>query len=250
MIKKIVVLVMLFFLNVIISNGWAKETDKQFFSEKPTAQEFADGFYLVETGKFDLYDVLNEIELLGNACINGIDNLIFSDNIKPNLPELIGIDGEKVKASNFVVNANKEYALLALGRINSFDAFDILFKVLNKSDDINLKAISLTLLDSEYKQKIIEDDIEPKKELIKYFIDYLEDSTFIDYYGTKLDRISKNGIKNWIGKDFGDFQDEKLIVVDDKISFEKITKEKKIKYWNDIEPKIKWNKKTSLFEIN
>lgn len=222
--------------------------NNKIFTEAPTAQEFADAFYQIEIGIYDPYDVLSEIELLGDRCSKELDKLIFSEKIKPILPELVGIDGGIVKES-IEVATNKRYGILALERINTIDAYDILFDVIKKHDDIELKAMALNIINNKYKERVILDEIEPDKHFLKYFIDYLEDLTHIKSYNIKFDKICRNGLKIWLGKDFGDYVEEQDINDELDIPHEKLTKEDKDKWWDDNSPKIKWNKKKNKFEI-
>jgi len=238
-----------YFLNPTVRNNLSFQNEKSIFSGKPTAQEFADVFYLTETGYHDPYDVLREIETIGDVCTKELDKLIFSDKIKPNPPNLVGIDGEKIDVKTLKLETKKEYALLALERIGSVKAFDVVLDVIKKHDDIEIIAMAMNIINVEYREKVIRDEIEPDKHFLKYFVDYLEDLTYVNAYNIKLDKICRNGLKIWLGKDYGDYVEESDIKDEENAPHKKLTKDEKDKWWEDNSPKIKWNKDKNKFEI-
>jgi hypothetical protein len=205
-------------------------------SDNPTAREFAE---LFTSDDLEAHEAIERAAKKGEKAISGLEGILFSESIRSSRPGTI--EGE-------MMNPNRILVALALEKIGSMKAFDVLIEAAMTHNNVEVRAVALNIINTSYNAKVKSEILKPKKVVVDALLRNSDDSTFIGYLQKPVCQIAQEGLMIWLGLDFGDpiFQDE--CVKAGKDQKKTSATEYSRLWWKENGTKLNWNKESQHFE--
>lgn len=235
----ITVILLLIILNADLFCQIANKVNDIKISDIPTSEELNSEFLLATKGKHDPYEVMSKVVSKKDNAIEALDNFLFSQSQLQKPGDTVKID-----------EPNKQYAIYSLMGIASPKAIQVLYKAAVTHPDKEVKALALRMFAWNMYYKAQNDQNEPDKKILHLLINNADDTTYCSSIRKRIGEISREGIKNWTGEDYGELPlEHEMVKLDDKtpaISIESYRED----WWQKNNLKISWNRDTQHFLTN
>lgn len=234
-----IIIVFFMLLNVEIFSQQNINNEDIKISDKPTSAELNNEFLLAKNGKHDVYKVMSKVVSKKDNAVDALDNYLFSQSQLEKPGDTVNIDG-----------LCKQYAIYSLMGIASPKAILVLYKATVTHPDKEVKALALRMFAWNMYYKVQNDQSEPDKNILHLLLNYADDTTYCSSIRKRIGEISREGIKNWTGEDYGVLPKVHETVKLDETSPEISIEAYREQWWKKMYSKIAWNRKTNRFELN
>jgi hypothetical protein len=165
-------------------------------------------------------------------------------------PDTISVDERMLPSNNPVRRLKKIYALWCLEGMGTEKAYSMLFDAASSMADKELKGIALRALANAYYMNDYAERTAPDKELIHLFVTNVDDRSMVPALEESIGHIARLGLKNWMGRDFGEPQVETRVVRVGGKSVELTPADRRARWWEHYSSRLVWNAKLRVFEAN
>ncbi len=258
---KTTAIAVLFILGCL--TGFAQGTNGKTaeLSNNPTACEIAHVFIQTAHGECDPFLVIPVIAKRGDKILPALNDVLFSDpgdslwQVKADSTEST-VDSLVQDTMGYRYGVS--YAEMALEAIGTDKAYDILFDAATRHSDLNVRGRALDVFARIYYQKVLDEKLVPDIKIAQLLALDADDTTHIGYMEKSIAYIAFEGVKNWLGLDWGDAQAPPLatyVAAADTSALgpagrqgnESVAKSH-TQWWEDNKTLLKWNKDTGHFE--
>ncbi|MGB2869517.1 MAG: hypothetical protein WBD36_13765 [Bacteroidota bacterium] len=205
-------------------------------SASPTPQELAD---LFTTGEIGHSEGIERAVEKGNSAVEGLRELLFSQTLRGSQQEYADSGG---------LPPNKIFAVLALEKIGTSAAFEVLTEAAVSYVNVEIRGLSIQALSKSCYQHARKGEFIPLTSVVAALIQNLDNPTFIAATQGPVSQIAQEGLVRWLGLDFGDpqFREARKI---DKGEAEISAAEYARQWWQRNADKIAWNGVSKHFEV-
>ncbi len=210
-------------------------------SSTPTVSEINNLFLLATKGQRDPFRIVSLVASKGDNAIPALEEFLFQP-----------VDTTKDSTAITKIHPNKQYAIYTLDAIASQNAEELLKTVVLTHPDIDVKGLALKTLAYNVYYRIKNNNsssqsLLPDKDLIHVLLQNADDTNYVNSCNETIGKISREGINNWTGEDYGDLpknQENVKIAGNQEINIMQYREQ----WWQNNNSKINWNKNTNKFE--
>jgi len=141
------------------------------------------------------------------------------------------------------------YAVRVLDIIGTSRAMVVLSRVSASHQDYEVRGFALDKIAWSYYNRMRTGSNSPNKDIIHLFLNSLQDTTFVKFKQKSIGEISREGLLNWTGLDFGKagLGDKRFGTVHGEAN--KTLREFRKEWWRMNSDKLQWNPGLSKFDI-
>jgi len=213
--------------------------------KKPSVHEIANLFVRTEVGEIDPFELIGMLAAKKDTVVPVLAELLFSPGIKGKKDRPAKVDTLQIIDA---AAPNGIYAILALQAIGTNSAYDIILKAAAGIHDKEVRGVALHSVGTSYYFKTCNENISPDKEIVHLFLRNLDDSEEVSFLQKDFAEVSKEGLKNWTGKDGATFQRNERPVAHGGVKKSMTPRESRESWWSKFATKVKWNKANDKFE--
>lgn len=208
-----------------------------------TVKGLSEIFQKITSGEIECYDALTQLVQRGENIIDTLERFLFTEFIPEQ--DTIYFISDSLHSQNFFIRKepvpNKIYAVLVLDAILSNKAFNVLMRIAdsNFEEEIKAEVIKSLAFNYYYKFKYGNENLTPRKEVLRVLIEAIDDTTYNERMQMKIGHLARQGIKNWTGIDFGD-----LTLSNSRINAYHN------RWWQYNKDRLTWNSEKKLFKIH
>jgi hypothetical protein len=219
------------------SSAQVLDKDGTSLSINPTVTEITEVFQRAATGAIDPFRVLSSIVKHKDKAVPALEAFLFASPAP-------------IKEGDSIMNTepNRLYGVLALEAIATNNAFAVLKHAAQFHPDKEVKGTALNALAGNYYHRAEKDSLPADKEILHILMSNTEDTTWVEHCGRRIGEIAREGVKNWMGEDYGDLPLEKKMIKVGKEKHEMTVEAYREVWWMKHNAALKWNKKTAHFE--
>jgi len=185
---------------------------------------------------------------------NSDDNISATERIIKNKNEAIpalrdfmySFSLRDIKTGNEV---NRLYGLFALEGIETIESYDLIKQIAAMHPETEIKGKSLQILSNGYYSKVVTEGITPSKDIILLLLQNCDDTSFVEVCKKRIGEISREGLKKWIGLEYGDLESHVKTVFVTKLKKELRLSDYREWWWSQNSAYIQWNSKLMQFLI-
>lgn len=200
-----------------------------------TARALTRLFAETTAGQYDPFQVMKNVSSLGDIAIPALQAFLFDTT-------------NQLMDSTSAVKPNKLYAVLALDRIGTPAAYQVLAQAAVNHPESEVRGTALRAFALDYYSRAQQDSIIPAKEVVHLLLRNTEDTTYVTYCNRRIGDIAREGLKNWMGIDYGDILPDSMRAQEEQKLGMTILQYRE-QWWQQNSSNMVWNENTGHFEI-
>ncbi len=181
-------------------------------SDNPTVSELSRLFAETKQGFHDPFVLIPAIAKRGDRVVPLLRDVLYEDTTADSsLQQQAQLVTDSTGNRHLIAPQQKEelrscalYAEMTLEVINTNLADSVLAQVAGNFPDVELRGRALKALATIYHQKVMDDNSTPDKSIVGLFVLSADDTTRVNELQVSIGSIAREGVKNWLGQDWGE----------------------------------------------
>ncbi len=224
------------FIIFIMSIATLLQAQQQLaLSLTPTHSELKKIFKETGRGGYTSIEVLSKIVERKDKAVSALQSYLNAQTNKDSVNEM---------------EPDRLYAVLALEAIGTKTAYAVLALAALNHPESEVQGTSLKALSGSYYSKVAEDSLISDKEIVHLLLRKCDDTTYVEFCHKRIGEIARDGIKNWMGVDYGDLSLTQTTVKVGKDKIEMTMPQYREWWWTNYNTKLMWNKEKAVYVIN
>ncbi len=174
---------------LLISISFSQVQKQIDFSSIPTPAELKVVFTKTKHGEYTAIEALRKI-------------VERKDKAIPALQYYLNVQIDSIKRNDF--DPSKIYAVLALEAIGTKQSYEVLTQLAINHSEAEVRGTALKTLSNSYYSRVVEDSLKPNKDIVHILLNQCDDTTYVNFCHKRIGDIAREGIKNWLGVDYGE----------------------------------------------
>ncbi len=214
-------------------------------TSNPSSQELTILFSETTQGQHDPILVLRQVAAHGDGVVPALGTFISNTPVVK-IPVTDSSTGA-VDSVN-IPPPNRVYGVMALDLIGTPSAYQALTGVAQTDTDADVRGEALKSLAISLYRRTIADSLSPDEQIVHIFLRDMDDTTFVETSSMRIGDIAREGLKNWMGVDFGEMLTDSLRVREEARLGMTLPQYRE-QWWQQNSANMVWNASSGHFEI-